>query len=96
VAGDDDRADVSATFIQPFLAFIIKKTYTTISINTESTYDWETEKWSVPINFGVYQMLKVGGLPIQVGGGARYWAESPDAGPENWGARVQLTLLFPK
>jgi len=96
VAGDDDRADISSTFIQPFLAFVIKKTYTTISINTESSYDWETNKWSVPINLGVYQMLKVGGVPIQIGGGVRYWAESPDAGPEDWGARAQLTFLFPK
>lgn len=96
IAGDDDRADVSATFIQPFMAYIIKKTNTTISINTESTYDWETEKWYVPINLDVYQLLTVGGQPIQVGGGARYWAESPDNGPEGWGVRVQLTFLFPK
>lgn len=28
--------------------------------------------------------------------GARYWAESPDNGPEGWGLRVQLTLPYPK
>jgi hypothetical protein len=28
--------------------------------------------------------------------GARYWVESPDGGPEGWGLRVQLTLLYPK
>lgn len=96
VAGEDDRADISATFIQPFLSYIFKKTYTTISINTESTYDWKAEKWSVPVNLVVSQMLKIGKVPCQVGVGARYWAESPDAGPEGWGARAQFTVLLPK
>ena len=31
---------------------------------------------------------------IQLSVGARYWAESPDSGPEGWGARAQLTFLF--
>jgi hypothetical protein len=44
----------------------------------------------------VNQLLKVGSQIIQVGGGIRYWADSPDNGPENWGARIQLTFLFPK
>jgi hypothetical protein len=95
VAGEEDRADVNATFIQPFLSYVTK-TYTTLGINTEATYDWEDEAWSVPINLTVAQMLKIGGQPLQIAAGARYWAESPDFGPEGWGARVVLTLLFPK
>jgi len=94
-AGDDDRADVSATFFQPFLSYITK-TKTTIGLNTESTYDWESEQWSVPINLTVMQLLKVGSQLIQVGGGVRYWADSTDNGAEGWGARLQLTFLFPK
>jgi hypothetical protein len=94
-AGEDDRADVSATFIQPFASYITK-TKTTIGLTLENTYDWENEQWSVPIIFTVNQMLKIGPQIFQVGGGIRYWAESPDGGPEDWGARLQLTLLFPK
>jgi hypothetical protein len=26
----------------------------------------------------------------------RYWLDSPDAGPEGWGLRIQVTLLNPK
>lgn len=95
VAGDDDRADVNATFLQPFVAYVTR-THTTFSLNTESTYDWESEEWSIPINFLVAQMLKIGGLPIQIAVGVRYWADSPEGGPEDWGARLQLTFLFPK
>jgi len=94
-AGNDDRADVNATFMQPFVAYITK-TKTTFGLNTESTYDWENEIWSVPINITAAQMLKIGPQIIQVGGGARYWADSPEGGPKGWGARVQLVLLFPK
>jgi hypothetical protein len=65
-------------------------------LNTESTYDWENEEWSVPINFNVLQLLKIGPQLIQVGVGVRYWADSPDGGPQDWGARLQLTFLFPK
>ena len=94
-AGDGDRTHVSNTFLQPFLTYITK-TKTTIGLNTESSYDWNKEHWSVPINFTVNQLLKIGPQIIQVGGGVRYWADSPAAGAENWGVRFQLTFLFPK
>ncbi len=94
-AGNGSREDVSATFLQPFLSYITK-TKTTIGLNAESTYDWKGDNWSVPINLTVSQLLRIGKQPLQIGGGVRYWAESPDNGPEGWGARLQLTLLFPK
>jgi hypothetical protein len=94
-AGTSRRADVSATFIQPFLTYITP-TQTTLAINSESTYDWETNKWSVPINLTAAQMLRFGDQLVQIGGGLRYWVTTPDAGPEDWGLRLQFTLLFPK
>lgn len=95
VAGDDDRADINATFLQPFVSYITK-TKTTLSLQTESTYDWENEVWSVPVIAQVSQLFKVGPQILQVGVGAKYWVESPDNGPEDWGLRAQLTFLFPK
>ena len=93
-AGDNDRKDVSATFLQPFLAYQTK-TYSTFSINTESTYDWNGEKWTVPVNLSVAQMVKIGGMPIQLMLGRCYYADKPDGGPEV-GLRFQVTFLFPK
>lgn len=92
---DDSVKDVNATFLQPFLTYITK-TKTTLVVNSESTYDWTGEEWVVPINFMVNQMVAMGGQPIQVGVGARYWADSPENGPDGWGARVHITFLFPK
>jgi len=93
-AGDNDRASVNATFIQPFLSYTTPKA-TTFTFNLESTYDWQREQWSVPANLIVSQMLKIGEHPIQLFGGIRYYLEKPDSGPE-WGLRFGVTFLFPK
>lgn len=96
VAGDDQRRDISATFLQPFLSYTTK-TFTTYGVNTESSYDWKSKQWTVPLNFSVTQLLKVGGQPLTISAGARYWADSPDhVGPEGWGLRLAVTFLFPK
>lgn len=92
-AGNDQRDDVSATFLQPFLAKTTK-TYTTLSLNAESIYDWENSQWTVPINATIGQMIKVGKRPISLEAGYRYYAEKPDDGP-NWGLRVFVKFLFP-
>jgi hypothetical protein len=93
-AGRDSRADVSATFLQPFVSYTTK-TYTTFGLNTESTYDWKNSQWTVPINLTVSQLLKLGNQPISLQLGGRYYAEKPDGGPD-WGLRFNVTFLFPK
>ena len=94
-AGKDERADISTTFIQPFVSYTTPKAVT-FSFNTESTYDWENEQWSVPINFGVSKLVRIGKQPVSLGATIRYWADSPDNGPDEWGVRLVATLLFPK
>jgi hypothetical protein len=95
IAGDDDRADVSSTFLQPFLAYNTSDAWT-FTLQTESSYDWEGEQWSVPVNAIASKLLNVEGQMVSLGAGVRYWAESPDAGPEGFGARFIVTLLFPE
>lgn len=93
VAGPSDRQNINATFLQPFVAYTTK-TYTTFTVDTESTYDWERNQWTVPINFMVSQIFKIGGQPMSVQLGGRYTAEGP-TGHSDWGFRVNFTLLFP-
>jgi hypothetical protein len=95
IAGDDDRDDVRATFLQPFLTYGTPEGLT-YAINMESTYDWEAEQASVPINLQVNKVARFGSQMIQFGGGLRYWADSPDDGPEGWGLRLNFVLLYPK
>lgn len=86
----------SNTFVQPFVAYTTKDAWT-FSLNTESTYNWVTDKWSVPVNATVAKLFKFGDQPVQIGGGPRYWLASPNnAGPRNFGARFFVTFLFPK
>jgi hypothetical protein len=93
-AGDSSRAEVNATYLQPFLTFTTRK-QTTFGLNTESTYDWSNSQWTVPLNPNVSQLVKIRGKPVSFMLGGRYYAEKPANGPE-WGLRFQITLLFPK
>ena len=95
VAGKDSRPDVNSTFLQPFLSYTTRTAWT-FTLNTESTYDWTAEQWSVPINFQVAKLVRFGKQPVSFGAGPRYWANSPSGGPEGWGLRFAVTLLFPK
>jgi hypothetical protein len=94
-AGDEDRADVNATFLQPFLTYTTP-TQWTFGLNTESSYDWENEQWSVPVNASASKLLRFGNQLVSLGGGVRYWLDSPDSGPEGFGLRFTMTLLFPR
>lgn len=93
-AGQQDRQNLNSSFIQPFLSFTTK-TYTTFGANTESTYNWQAEQWTVPLNFTVQQLVKIGKQPIAFQFGYRYYAQRPFGGPD-WGLRFAITFLFPK
>lgn len=93
--GEDSRADLSNTFIQPFVA-VTTPTAWTFSVNSESTYNWKSSRWSVPVNVVVSKVIRLGRVPASVGGGVRYWIDSPASGPEGFGFRVQVALMFPK
>ena len=92
---DMDNGDKSsAMLLQPFLSFTTSK-FTTFGINTESTYDWNSNEWTIPLNLSVTQMLKLGEQPLTIQLGYRHYLDAPSGGPD-WGVRFQLTLLFPK
>jgi hypothetical protein len=96
VAGNDDRADVSQLFLQPFISYTTTDAWT-FTLNTESAYNWKAEAWSVPINVQATKLIAIGTQRVNLGAGLRYWAESPDeSGPEGFGGRVIVTFLFPK
>lgn len=95
VAGDSDRQDINMTFLQPFLLYTTKEAVT-FALSTESTYDWKSEQWGVPLNATVTKVMKLGNQLVSIGGGMRYWVESTDGGPEGLGVRLVFTLLFPE
>ena len=93
-AGDNDRQDISNTFMQPFVAYTWPSAWT-VSLLTESSYNWKSEKWSVPVNAAVSRLVRFGRLPVSLQGGVGYWVESPASGPEGWRFRLQANLVLP-
>jgi len=95
VAGTSSRPDLSTTFLQPFLSYTTKDAWT-FTVQTETTYDWKGEQWTVPLNALVSKVTKVGDQLVSVGAGARYWADGPQSAPHGWGLRFVVTLLYPR
>ena len=94
-AGDDDREDVSQSFVQPFFTYTTPEAVS-YTLTADSTYNWKSNDWTIPIGAFAAKVFSVGRQTMQVQAGPRYYAASPDSGPEGWGARFSFVLLFPK
>ena len=94
-AGDEDRDEFNQTYLQPFISYTTPEAWT-FTLQSESTYDWNTGDWLVPLNFMVAKLIKFGDQPVSIVGGVRYWADSPETGHHDFGARLGITFLFPR
>ena len=94
-AGESSRSDISSTFLQPFVSFT-KPTGVSYTINLESSYNWKSEDWQIPVNILVGKVTRIGNQMVQFGAGVRYYAESTPSGPEGFGLRFNVVLLFPR
>ncbi len=95
--GDIARNDVDQTYLQPFLAYTTK-TAVTYSASSESTANWQApsgEEWTIPINFSVSKVTKLGPFPFSFAAGGGVFVEKPDAAPE-WKLRFTATLILPR
>ena len=92
---DRDSGDpkVDAFFVQPFVDYTTDKALL-IELTTESTFDGEEDEWSIPLELTANQFFEVGHVVMAVGGGPVYWVESPDSGPEGWGANVSVYFFW--
>ena len=92
--GQSARADISNTSIQPFVGFTWPDT-TTLTLNSETTYAWENDQWTVPLNLTVSHIFALGSQRTSFQLGARYYAAAPDD-TARWGLRFTVTFLFPE
>lgn len=91
----DGAEGINNTFLQPFLNYTTP-TSVTYSLNTESNYDWNSDDYSIPINFNVTKLISLNKQPISVGGGVRYWAHDNDNSAKDFGIRLSASFIFPK
>lgn len=94
-AGDSDRSDINNSFLQPFAAYTWPNAWT-VSVQSETSYNWESESWSVPVNVAASKLVFIGKLPVSLQAGAGYWLESPESGPEGFRFRLQANFVLPK
>ena len=74
--------------VWPKLAFKLQQ--------SESSYNWETEQWSVPVTAALSKLVMFGKVPVSLQGGMGYWMESPDNGPEGLRFRLQANIVLPR
>lgn len=95
VTGDSARPNVSSSFLQPFAAYTWPSAWT-VSLQSESTYNWKNEQWVVPITAAVSKLVWLGPLPVSLQAGAGYWAKSTDTSPKGTRYRLQANFVLPK
>lgn len=94
VAGDPDRTDVNATFLNPFVTYNWKSG-AGITVNMEYTRDWERKINVAVLNFPVITgVTKFGNQTVSLGVGPRMHF-APNVRPA-YGIRGQVALVFPK
>ena len=96
-AGDEDRADVNAMTLQPFLNYNLPKGWYLTS-SPLITANWEADhdnRWTVPIGGGFGRIFKIGDQPINANIAAYYNVVTPDDTGANWQLRAEWTFLFP-
>lgn len=90
--GGGEGRDISTTLVQPFVARRIGPGRT-LSANAESTYDWNANAWTMPLNLSVSQVIPARQM-FSLQGGLLWYAQTP-ANAADWGVRLTLTLLYP-
>lgn len=89
----DEPDDYSQTFLQPQLAYVLP-TNTTLTLQSETLYQWYTGVWTVPLIGGVGQLVRIGPLPLSIGLHGKWFVEHPDSAPD-WGLRAFVTAVVP-
>jgi hypothetical protein len=93
-SGEREKPDISDTFLQPFLGYTWPDT-TSLTFNSESNYDWKGERWAAPLNLTLGHLFRLGAQPVNLSAGVRYTTTARE-NEAQWGARLTITLLFPK
>jgi len=60
-----DGDDINRTFVQPWVTYELKDGWS-ISATSQTSYNWNADEWTVPLNVGVAKLFDVGNQPIQL------------------------------
>ena len=89
-----DRAGVSQLFFQPILTKHFKESWYVALPDLLWVVDFNNSTWSIPLGGRVGKVMKWGHLPVNLFVEPYYDVSSNNPGNE-WGVKVNITLLFP-
>ena len=92
-AGDADRSDVSNTFLQPFISYAAAGGWT-YTVNTQSTYDWVAQQWSVPLLFQDIEANENRRTARQSCCRGKILGRDASSGPHGLAGLLSLTFIF--
>ena len=92
-AGSGVRS-LNDTSINPWITHAWKGGVT-LKLESDSTYQWNSSKWSTPVELGASKLIMAGNQPLNIGGDVLYFPKYND-GDRSWGVRFTLNLVFPK
>ena len=95
VGGSPEAGTANNTYWQPFLAYVTSNAWT-FSLNTQSSFNWDSRRSQNPLNFSVSKLTHWGKLPVSLELGGRYFLSSVPGGASGWGVRAQITFLLPE
>jgi len=93
VAGDENRSDINATFINPFVTYNWKSG-AGVTLNSEYTHDWENDVDVFVVMPIISAVTKFGSQTVSFAIGPRIHF-APETRP-NYGIRAAIILVFPK
>lgn len=93
VAGEEDRADVSQLFVQPFINYNWKSG-AGLGVNTEITQDWNSERTTAYVSGLITGVTSMGSQKVQLGFGPRIQYSGATTAQFGW--RALVIFLFPK
>lgn len=94
-AGEGGRADISATFVNPFVSLRFEGGWT-LGTQLEHTFDYENDQDTGVWSLFLSKVLRIGEQDISLSLGPKYWYEDSAASPEGWAFRCNVTFLFPR
>lgn len=96
-AGKDSRDGINMTTIQPAGTLFLNKKGTSLTVGSETTFNWdaEDEAWQVPVTVGLGQILPpIGKQFIGVAVAGSYYMEKPEM-VQDWDVRAVVSVVFP-